>query len=248
MDVDYEADSTREEYLAFHYPDGDPLEPFLGPRTPPPAERHPYAARGWWERRPRDLALDIGCACGRTTLDLARDHRYAFGLDRSRALVRAAEGVRRAGRARYRTVVEGDLVRQHDVAVEAPPNATFLLGDALRLPFPDRAFATVVALNLLDRVPDPERAVDEMGRVVAPGGLLLVGSPWTWLDRFTPRERRLGGFEGARGPVRGAETVRDRLAPAFALEREGHLPFFLLHHARSGQLGLVHLQRFRRTP
>jgi SAM-dependent methyltransferase len=247
MDVDYEADSTRDQYLALHYPDGDPLEPFLGAGAPPLRERHPYAARGWWERRPEDLALDVGCACGRTTLDLARDHRHAFGLDRSSALVRAAEGVRRTGRARYRTVVEGDLAREHDVAVDAPPNATFLAGDALALPFPDGAFATVAALNLLDRVPDPARALRELARVVAPGGLLLVGSPWTWLDRFTPKELRLGGFEGARGPVRGAEEVRRRLAPGFRLEREGHLPFFLLHHARSGQLGLAHLSTFRRT-
>lgn len=244
----YEEESTRDEYLALHWPDGDLLEPLLGERTPPLEGRYPYAARGWWEPRPRALALDLGCACGRTTLDLARDHRHAFGLDLSRSLVRAADGVRRSGRARYRTVVEGDLVREHDVAVDAPRNATFLVGDALALPFPDGAFGTVVALNLVDRVPDPGRAVDEMGRLVEPRGVLLVGSPWTWLDRFTSRERRLGGFEGARGPVRGPDALRARLAPAFAMEREALLPFFILHHARSGQLGLAHLQKFRRMP
>ena len=239
----YEQDSTRAEYLAFHYPGSDPLEPLLGSRTPPLAERYPFAVRTLWQPRPDALALDVGAACGRVVFDLARDHRFAVGIDLARALILAAQRVKHTGRARYRTVVEGRLTQEHDVAVETAGNAAFLIGDALALPFAGARFATVVALNLVDRVPDPGQALAELARMVAPGGTLLVGSPYTWLEEFTPFESWLGG----RDDVRGFDTVRETLAPAFVLEEEARMPFFIPQHARLGQLGQAHIQRFRRT-
>jgi SAM-dependent methyltransferase len=218
----YRLRATRDEYMAFHYPETDPLPALLGPRSPPLSERYPFAVRRWW--KPARRALDVGCACGRITFDLARDHREAIGIDLSLALLEAAVEVRSSGR------------------FDAPRNASFARADALRLPFPDGAFDTVVALNLIDRVPDPARAIDEAARVTAPGGRLLIGSPYTWKEEFTPRARWLGS------PGHGGDRVRERLAPRFAREAEADLPFFLPHHARSGQLGLAHIQVFRREP
>ncbi len=242
----YARRSTVEEYLAFHFPDGDPLLPLLGPRTPPISERYPKAVRRLWDPRPRGCALDLGCAVGGTTFDLAPDFAWAIGLDRSAPLVREAVGVRGSGRARYRAAVEGEIERECDVAVDARANARFLVGDALALPFRDGAFATVLALNLVDRVPDPARALDEAGRVVAAGGQLIVGSPFTWTEQFTPKARWLGGLRRDGEPARGAAAIRARLAPRFRWEGEVELPFFLPHHARSGQLGSVSVQTFRR--
>jgi len=248
MDPYYEQEQTLHEYLAFHYPDGDFLEPLLGPATPPPERRFPLVLRDLWARRPDGLALDVGCACGRMTFELARDHRFAVGLDLARALVRGAAAVRATGRARYRTVREGAILDEHDVAVETARNTAFLVGSALDLPFRDAHFDTVLALNLIDRVPDPARALDELARVVRPGGQLLLTSPFTWLERFTPRDRWLGGFPRNGEPVRGIESVRARLAKEFSIVGERRLPFFIPHHARSGQLGVTCLMHFRRNP
>jgi SAM-dependent methyltransferase len=242
----YELPSTRDEYLALHFPGDDPLPDLLGDAAPPLEERYPFAVRRLWPAAPGGQALDVGAACGRVTFDLAADHAEAWGVDRSHSLVAAAREIQATGRARYRTVVEGDLCRAWDVAVEPVPNARFAVADAMDLPFSDRRFDTVVALNLVDRVPDPIRALDELGRVTAPGGTLLVGSPYTWLDSFTPRTRWLGGFLRDGTPVRGADAVRAHLAPAFILDREEQLPFFIAHHARSGQLGLALIQAFVR--
>jgi SAM-dependent methyltransferase len=242
----YEADRTLQEYLAFHFPDGDPLEALLGDATPPLNSRFPYVVRTLWEPRPEGWALDVGAACGRVTLDLARDHRFAVGLDLSRALMRGARVVQRAGVARYATIVEGDLVAEHEVAVSAPANAAYLVGDALRLPVPDARFDTVVALNLVDRVPDPRRALDELARVTAPGGTLIVASPFTWLPKFTPKENWLGGFLRNDEPVRGIEAVRTRFGEGFSILEERRLPFYIPHHKRTGQLGVAHLIKLRR--
>ena len=132
----------------------------------------------------------------------------------------------------------------HDVAVETADNASFLVASGLDLPFPDRSFDTVLALNLLDRVPDPARALDELARVSARS--LLITSPFTWLEEFTPPERWLGGFARNGSVVRGIETVRSRLAKEFDVEEERRLPFFIPHHARSGQLAVTCLIKLRR--
>jgi SAM-dependent methyltransferase len=244
--VYYELPSTRDEYLALHFPGDDPLAELLGTPVPPLEERYPFAVRRLWRASPRGEALDVGAACGRITFDLAADHAAAWGVDLSHTLVAAAREVQATGRARYRTVVEGDLSRAWDVEVQAAPNARFAVADALDLPFRAGRFATVVALNLVDRVPDPARALAELARVTAPGGTLLVGSPYTWLTSFTPRTRWLGGLARDDVPVRGADAVRAHLAPAFEFVREARLPFFIAHHARSGQLGLSHIQAFVR--
>jgi SAM-dependent methyltransferase len=207
----YRLATTRDEYVAFHYPSVDPLPALLGPRSPPLSERYPFAVKRLW--KPARRALDVGCAVGRIAHDLARDHEIAVGVDLSPVLLAAAKD---RG--------PGCLAR----------------ADALALPFPDGFFDTVVLLNLIDRVPDPARALDEAARVAAPGGLLLVGSPYTWKEEFTPRSHWLG-----RAGDGGAE-VRARLEPRFVREAEAEMVFFIPHHARSGQLGLAHIQSFRR--
>jgi SAM-dependent methyltransferase len=214
----YRLTATRDEYLAFHYPERDPLPDFLGPRSPPLSERYPFAVRRLW--KPGRRALDVGAACGRTTYDLARDHEEAIGVDLSRELIEAAVDARSR--------------------LDLPGNAAFAVADALALPFPDGAFETVVALNLIDRVPDPARALAEAARVTAPKGLLLIGSPYTWTEEFTPRSRWLGRIGD------GGEAVRERLGAGFTRESETDLLFFIPHHARSGQLGRAHIQAFRR--
>jgi SAM-dependent methyltransferase len=242
----YDLDATCEEYLAFHFPDGDPLAALLGAAAPPLEERYPFALRGLWQAHPQGRALDVGAATGRITFDLARDHREAWGVDLAATLVHGARAVQRSGVARYRTVLEGRLLEEHEVEVGAPSHARFAVASALALPFRSALFDTVVALNLVDRVPDPRRALDELARVTSPGGILLVASPYTWLESFTPAERWLGGFLRDGAPVRGPDSVRRHLSDAFALQRETRLPFFIPHHARSGQLGVAHIQIFQR--
>ncbi len=249
----YESEATRQSYLALHYPDphADPLAPFLGAHTPRPTDRYPLAVRTLWRTHAgAGPALDVGCACGRMTLELARDFDTAIGLDRSPSLVDAGLRTWREERARYRLPIEGEIHAEHEVALEEAAalraRARLLVGDALALPFARGHFRVVVALNLLDRVPDPHRLLAELTRVTAPGGLLIVGSPYTWLTEFTPRERWLGGWTENGVPIHAAERIRAQLAPRFAFVRERTLLFFIPHHARSGQLGRAHVQVFER--
>jgi SAM-dependent methyltransferase len=49
--------------------------------------------------------------------------------------------------------------------------------DMRRLPFPDSAFASVLAVQSLEHVPDPERVLSEARRVLEPGGVAIFVTP-----------------------------------------------------------------------
>jgi len=51
-------------------------------------------------------------------------------------------------------------------------------GDGGALPFVDRSFDTVLCLELLEHVPDPDRCLAEIARTLRPGGALLVTVPF----------------------------------------------------------------------
>jgi ubiquinone/menaquinone biosynthesis C-methylase UbiE len=50
----------------------------------------------------------------------------------------------------------------------------FRVGDAANLGFPDASFDAVFSVNLLHHLSDARRVLDEMARVLAPGGKLIV--------------------------------------------------------------------------
>lgn len=63
--------------------------------------------------------------------------------------------------------------------------------DARELDFPDASFDTVVAMHILSVAPEPERVMDEMARVVRPGGRIVITnhfakdkSPFSLLERL----------------------------------------------------------------
>ncbi|MEJ0053540.1 MAG: methyltransferase domain-containing protein [bacterium] len=61
------------------------------------------------------------------------------------------------------------------IAVDIDPaRKPDVLGDAHRLPFPDGSFERVVCAEMLEHADDPRQVVEEIHRVLAPGGLALL--------------------------------------------------------------------------
>lgn len=52
-----------------------------------------------------------------------------------------------------------------------------VVGDIQRMPLPDAQFDTVLNLQVLEHVPDPLAALQEMHRVLVPGGKLIISVP-----------------------------------------------------------------------
>jgi phosphatidylethanolamine/phosphatidyl-N-methylethanolamine N-methyltransferase len=67
--------------------------------------------------------------------------------------------------------------------------------DACHLAFPDGAFDAVTAQFLITLVPDPERALDEMARVLRPGGEIVL------VNHFGQEAGALAGMERVLAPL-----------------------------------------------
>lgn len=122
-----------------------------------------------------DRVLDVGCGEGR---HLHGAHAHAdvrsVGLDLDGArLVAAREG--------FDELDEFDDGRGTDDGTgdsgAAEPRSDVVRGDALSLPFPDDAFDAVVCSEVLEHLPEYEPALDEVVRVLRPGGRLGVSVP-----------------------------------------------------------------------
>jgi SAM-dependent methyltransferase len=59
----------------------------------------------------------------------------------------------------------------------AARNVEFLVADVLELPFDPRSFDTVCSFEIVEHVPDAERFVAELARVLKPGGRLVLSTP-----------------------------------------------------------------------
>jgi SAM-dependent methyltransferase/uncharacterized protein YbaR (Trm112 family) len=158
--------------------------------------------------------LDVGCGPGAGTFQLAiAGASHVLGVDLSFRFVRAAERARRTGTAvwdRRRVGVVYDPVEVDEVVTpEIAERCAFICADATNLPFDDGAFRGALSVNVLDSIGDPVGHATELGRVVAPGGVVALTTPYDWSPAATPFEGWLGGHS-QRGPGAGASEPEVR--------------------------------------
>jgi len=116
--------------------------------------------------RPGELLLDLGCGFG----------RHAF------------EGLRRGARVVACDMALNELVETRSLfgamatAGEIAPDSwgECVNGDATRLPFADDTFDRIIASEVMEHIPDDLAALDELTRVLKPGGTIAVTIP-AWL-------------------------------------------------------------------
>ena len=254
----YEDPQILNEYLLLHY--GAPQEqmPYaFGPRN---AAEFPVRCAHWLLDAackygvPTATALDVGCAVGRASFELARGYDRVLGVDLSRAFIDAAEALRRDGELCYFRKDEGALGATVNAMVDPAierNRVSFRQADACSLPAELVDFDAVLLANLLCRLPSPKALLGRLGGplgLVRPGGLLAIFSPYSWLEPFTPPEAWLGGYEREGKPVRSAAALGEFLrAEGFERLREAEEPLVIREHARKYQYIVTHAMLWRRV-
>ena len=120
-----------------------------------------------WSECPPEPArvLDVGCGIGGTSRHLAK----RLGPNSQ------VQGI---------TLSPNQVKRATELAAEqGVPNAKFQVMNALAMDFPDDTFDLVWACESGEHMPDKKKYVEEMVRVLKPGGRLVIA---TWCQRSTP--------------------------------------------------------------
>jgi len=84
-----------------------------------------------------------------------------------------------------------ELFRNVDqyVGLDLPPACSVdACGDAMRLPFGQATFDAVLSNEVLEHLPEPKDFMREAGRVLRPGGLLLLTTVQTWGLHHEPHD------------------------------------------------------------
>lgn len=241
MENPYETAKLLEEYLLFHY---GSAEEILGARKDYPALKEglgfPVRTTQHFGDEPVARGLDLGCAVGRSTFEMARSCGEVIGIDFSSAFISAANTLRLGGEIPYARLEEGALstplvARAPQVAWE---RVSFETGDAMSLRDDLGSFDRVHAANLLCRLPEPSRLLERLPQLVNQGGQLVLATPCTWLEEFTPRENWPLGST--------FDWLKAVLSPHFDLIHQTEEPFLIRETARKFQLTFSLLTVWRR--
>lgn len=118
---------------------------------------------------PGDRVIDVGCGTGNYTRHLAQQARNGLvvGVDASETML--SKAVSRGGE-----------------------NVAYMRGDACALPFGDGEFDAVCNVGVLHMMEDWQVALDELVRMLAPGGRLVVGTLCN--RKESSRTRKAGGW------------------------------------------------------
>ena len=247
----YETSKALSEYLLFHY--GKPEE--VLPWCFGPSDALGYPSRcvnkcvAAERLTPNARALDLGCAVGRSTFELARYCTKAIGIDLSESFITTACQLQREGQLDYSFAVEGELGQAAIAEVPSGIDRTrvsFEEGDATFLREGLGQFNVVLMANLIDRLPCPIKCLEQLPGLVAAGGQLIIASPCTWLEEYTPKTEWLGGRERLGQAPETLDTLREILAPVFTLDGEWNLPFLIREHARKYQWSVAQATRWLR--
>jgi len=231
----YENDKMLSEYAEFHY--GDRY--FDIANFPQALVNIAVKALG---KHPKIKALDLGCAVGRASFELAKHFDYVTGIDFSARLINLGVQLAEQGVIRYSIADEGKLMfyrerRLEDMGLESVSNRVeFLQGDACNLKPHFSAYDLVLAANLIDRLYDPSLFLASIHKRINQGGVLLIASPYTWLEEHTKKEHWLGGIKKDGENVTTLDGLKSLLEDHFDLmEAPQQVPFVIRETSRKFQ-------------
>jgi SAM-dependent methyltransferase len=122
---------------------------------------------------PRDRLLDLGAGGGRHAFEAMRRGAVVTALDTDAGEVKDASAMMTA------------VLEQEPAIPARGGHGTAIVGDALHLPFAAEGFDRVIAAEVLEHIADDRAALQELARVLRPGGTMAVTVPRWWPELLT---------------------------------------------------------------
>jgi SAM-dependent methyltransferase len=142
--------------------------------------------------------IDVGCGAGRHSFEAFRRGADVVAFDQNASDLNDVD----------------EILQAMTDKGEAPVSATAeaVKGDALDLPYDNATFDCVVASEILEHVPEDDRAISELVRVLKPGGVLAITVPrwlpericWALSDQYHANE-------GGHIRIYRADELRDKV-------------------------------------
>jgi len=255
----YETQSSIDQYLALHFGQTDDV---VNQTIRPHKERPGRSAMNFPKRcadllaelsrehsrvGPGTRALDLGCAVGGSSFELTKAFEEVVGIDFSHGFINAAKSIRDRTEEGIKFTVSLEGTRTKFVKAQLDENAAagahrviFKQGDACNLDEKEGVFDAVLMANLLCRLPDPEKCLRDLHHRVTSGGVVLIVSPFSWLEEFTPEPRWLS--DRASGSAELLTNLMEK--NNFRQIHSQDMPLMIREHERKYQYIISHAAAF----
>jgi len=239
----YETDSLISQYLEFHYG----KEYFNIANFPKACIEKIVPHLGQTIK-----ALDIGCAVGRSSFELARHFDKVEALDFSTRFILNAINLRDSGKIRYLIDDEGELTSLKEFRLteldlgDNVNNVDFTQGDACNLKPNYSHYDLIFAGNLIDRLYEPKVFLNDMIHRLNIGGLLVLTSPYTWLEEYTNKENWIGGKKVNGENFTTLDGLHECLDNDFDFIKKHNVPFVIRETRRKHQLTVAQMTIWRK--
>jgi len=187
-------------------------------------------------------ALDLGCATGRTTFELAHSFKEVEGIDFSVRFVGVGSKLKDSGYVAFHTYEEGELFTNKQISIEdmgyekIKDKVLFFQGDACNLKPNFNSYDLIIATNLIDRLYNPRLFLDLIDERLNDDGVLVLTSPYTWQESSTKKEFWLGGYKDDNGnDVKTIDSLKSILDDKFELLHIQDLEFVIKETGRKFQ-------------
>ena len=187
-------------------------------------------------------ALDLGCATGRASFELAKTFEKVEGIDFSVRFVGVGSKLKDTGSIAWNSQLEGELFEQKKIGLEElgyshlKDRVSFWQGDACNLKSNFSGYDLIIATNLIDRLYNPRLFLDNVQEMLLPEGILILTSPYTWQEESTKKEFWLGGKLDANGDaVKTLDALKEILSVNFDLIHTQDLEFVIKETKRKYQ-------------
>lgn len=239
----YETDESISQYCEFHYG-----EQYFGVENFPKASislLKPHLNK-------TQKALDLGCSVGRSSFELAKLFDEVMAIDFSANFINVGVKMKKYDSLTFKVATQGDLFNEKTISLkelgleEYKDKVEFMQGDACNLKDLYTGYDLIYCSNLIDRLYYPQKFLDDIPQRVNEEGLLVLLSPYTWLEEYTPKANWLGGYLKDNKEVKTLDTLKANLEPQFELIELMDVPFVIKETDRKFQHSVSQMSVWKR--